>query len=92
VGRVRCAGTADTENVVSLVRSAYRGPVSRQGWTSEADFVEGDRIDAAQVSAMIADPDCRLLVLADADGLLACCQVLDLDGWCLSPRGAASAS
>ena len=27
---------------------------------------------------MIADPDCRLLVLADADGLLACCQVLDL--------------
>ncbi len=27
---------------------------------------------------MIADPNCGLLILADADGLLACCQVLDL--------------
>lgn len=75
---VRRADNADAEKVVQLVRSAYRGEASRTGWTSEADLVEGERIDLDQVHTMIADPKSVLLVLPDAEGLLACAQVVDL--------------
>lgn len=80
---VRRADTADVEEVVQLVRSAYRGEASRTGWTSEAEFVEGERINLEQVHTMITDPKSVLLVLPDAEGLLACAQVVDLsDGLC----------
>ncbi|RSM09817.1 hypothetical protein CEP52_003919 [Fusarium oligoseptatum] len=40
----RPATPADIPPVLSLVRSAYRGPSSRAGWTTEADLVADERI------------------------------------------------
>lgn len=60
-----------------LVRSAYRGEESRQGWTSEADLVEGSRIDTDGVLALIAGSSSMLLVLDDESGPLGCCQLED---------------
>ena len=55
-----------TENDVSqmaiLVNSAYRGESSRQGWTTEADFLDGRRTDAAEVQRLITAQDALLLV------------------------------
>ncbi len=60
------------------MRSAYRGEESRQGGTSEADLVEGDRIDEEGVLALIAGARSRLIVLDDeGGGLLGCCQLED---------------
>jgi len=42
----RAATAADIPALVSLVTSAYRGDVSKQGWTTEADMLDGQRIDA----------------------------------------------
>lgn len=42
----RCATTADVSALLELVTSAYRGEASRQGWTSEADLIDGQRLDA----------------------------------------------
>ena len=39
----RAATAADIDAVVALVESAYRGDASRQGWTTEADFLDGRR-------------------------------------------------
>ncbi|MEO6627712.1 MAG: GNAT family N-acetyltransferase, partial [Aquihabitans sp.] len=39
------ATEADVDEIVALVESAYRGPSSRQGWTTEADLLEGQRVD-----------------------------------------------
>lgn len=66
------AASADLPAVAALVNSAYRGDVSRQGWTTEADYIEGQRTDAAALAAdLAANPQARLLVLRDApDGEL----------------------
>jgi len=58
-----------------LVESAYRGEVSRAGWTTEADFLDGQRIDTAGVAADIGKTG-SVIVLAEQDGqLLACCHL-----------------
>ena len=52
--------------VAALVNSAYRGEASRQGWTTEADYIDGQRTDAATLAAdLAANPAARLLVLRD---------------------------
>ncbi len=76
-GHPRLAVPADAAAVVRLVRSAYRGDESREGWTSEADLVEGGRIDADGVLALIAGSSSMLIVLDDPAGLLGCCQLED---------------
>jgi len=58
----RAAVPEDVPALVALVESAYRGEASRGGWTTEADLLEGQRTDAEQVAAVIADPASLLLV------------------------------
>lgn len=71
----RTATAQDAPAVAALVRSAYRGPESRAGWTTEADLLTDDRIDAAGVADKIA-ADGVVLLAVDADGrLVACCEL-----------------
>ncbi len=37
----RVAEAADVDSLLALVHSAYRGPSGREGWTSEADLIDG---------------------------------------------------
>jgi len=76
----RAATPADLDAIVALVTSAYRGDSSRAGWTTEADFLGGNRIDAEVLRADIERPGSRVL-LAERDGaLLACAHVSEDDG------------
>lgn len=84
----RKATPADIPALLALVKSAYRGESSRQGWTTEADFITDDRIDAAGLLAKITAPGSAILLatssssaaaaggLEDDTVLLACCEVL----------------
>ncbi len=73
--RFRTATAADVDAVVALTESAYRGDASRAGWTTEADFLDGQRTDAREVVELIANPRVRLLLAEQADRLLASCVV-----------------
>ncbi|KAM0417328.1 hypothetical protein ACHAPT_012644 [Fusarium lateritium] len=53
----RPATPADIPPVLSLVRSAYRGPSSRAGWTTEADLVADERISAESLHDKVTDPN-----------------------------------
>ncbi|HKZ09903.1 MAG TPA: GNAT family N-acetyltransferase [Rhodanobacteraceae bacterium] len=78
--RFRSARPADIDAIVALTESAYRGDASRVGWTTEADLLDGQRTDAAEVAALIANPRVMLL-LAERDGrLLASCVLERLSG------------
>ncbi|TYT27157.1 GNAT family N-acetyltransferase [Luteimonas viscosa] len=77
---LRPATAADVPALVALVTSAYRGESSRAGWTTEADFLDGNRIDADVLRADIARPRSRVLVAEQDDGLVACAHVADEDG------------
>jgi ribosomal protein S18 acetylase RimI-like enzyme len=58
----------DLADVAALVNSAYRGETSRQGWTTEADYLDGQRTDVVTLAAdLAANPDARLLLLRDAE-------------------------
>lgn len=76
----RNATPADIDAIVALVTSAYRGDASRAGWTTEADLLDGNRIDPEVLRADLQRPRSRVL-LAEADGgLQACAHVADEDG------------
>lgn len=71
----RSAVLADAPAIVALVESAYRGDSSREGWTTEADFLDGQRTDIQGVAETIAKRDNQVL-LAEGNGtLLACCHI-----------------
>ena len=76
----RAASAADIDAIVALVESAYRGDISRQGWTTEADLLDGRRTGADDVIACLQRERSRI-VLAERDGqLLACAHVAEENG------------
>ena len=74
----RPATHADTDAVVALVESAYRGDASRAGWTTEADFLDGRRTGADDITACI-DRERSLILLGERDGELLACAHLALE-------------
>ncbi|WP_271679379.1 GNAT family N-acetyltransferase [Thermomonas mangrovi] len=73
--RFRAATEADIEAIVALVTSAYRGDSSRAGWTTEADLLDGARIDPEVLRADIARTGSRVVLAERDDALLACAHV-----------------
>jgi ribosomal protein S18 acetylase RimI-like enzyme len=76
----RAAGPDDVPMLVALVTSAYRGDSSRQGWTTEADLLEGNRIDPDVLRADLARPRSRVLVAERAGDPVACAHVAEEEG------------
>lgn len=81
----RAATHADTPALVALVESAYRGDASKQGWTTEADMLEGRRTGADDIEACIGRPHSRIVIAeraspAGVPELLACAHVAVEDG------------
>ena len=76
----RAATEADIHVLVALVTSAYRGDVSKQGWTTEADLLEGQRIDPDVLSRDIERERSRIVIAERGAQLLACAHVAEEDG------------
>ena len=73
------ATKADLPAIVALVNSAYRGDSSRRGWTTEADYLDGQRIDLDSLQRdLAAQPDALILTLRDLpDGEVLACVLLE---------------
>ena len=71
----RIGTPADIGAIVALVESAYRGDVSRKGWTTEADLLDGRRTDSDSVAELMARPGSRILLAERAGDLLACANI-----------------
>lgn len=71
----RAATLGDIPALVELVTSAYRGEVSKQGWTTEADLLDGQRIDPEGLRHDIERPQSRILLAERGGELLACAHV-----------------
>lgn len=69
------ATSSDLPAIAALVNSAYRGDSSRAGWTTEADYLDGQRTDPETLAQdLAAQPDAVLMTLRDEAGgtLLGC--------------------
>ena len=69
----------DLPDIVALVNASYRGESSRQGWTHEADYIDGERTDLTTLKADLAsNPGAALFVSRDpTDGELLGCVWLE---------------
>ena len=60
------AAPEDLPAIAQLVNSAYRGESSRRGWTTEADFLGGQRTDVDSLARDLAiNPGAQLLMMRD---------------------------
>ncbi len=73
----RTATDADIPALIALVTSAYRGDASRVGWTTEADLLDGQRIDDAMLRADLDRPRSVILVAELAGRMVACAHVAE---------------
>ncbi|WP_207493742.1 GNAT family N-acetyltransferase [Aridibaculum aurantiacum] len=70
---IQQATVDDVPALVKLVNSAYRGNDARQGWTHEADLIDGTaRITEEQLVQMLASPDNTMLLLKKEEELAGC--------------------
>lgn len=73
------AKPADAESLVRLINSAYRGESSRQGWTTEADLLDGRRTDVEDILNLIAAADSLILLCRQGGELLGSVHLQYLD-------------
>ena len=63
----------DVPMLNALVNGAYRGESSKRGWTTEADLLDGIRIDEDRLEAMIRMPGSLILKYSDEqNNILGC--------------------
>ncbi len=65
----------DAALLSNLVNSAYRGDSSRQGWTTEADLLEGTRTDANAIEYLLGRPGTTVLKYVDNATILGCVEL-----------------
>ena len=67
----RSALISESASIASLANAAYRGDSSRQGWTTEADLLDGLRTTAADVQQLIESEHSVILVCMSDEDLIA---------------------
>jgi GNAT superfamily N-acetyltransferase len=74
---LQTASLESVSDLIELVNSAFRGDSSREGWTTEADLLGGQRIDRQMLTEMIENPRIRLLLVRSEVGTLRACLYLE---------------
>lgn len=69
---VRPATAADVPALVALVNSAFRGDTSRAGWSTEADLLDGIRVDEARVQEGLGSAS-QVTLVHEAEGHIVAC-------------------
>jgi ribosomal protein S18 acetylase RimI-like enzyme len=72
---IQIAVPEDSYSISVLVNSGYRGAYSRQGWTTEADLLDGTRIDAAGVEHAINQPGTVVLKYLLDERIVGCVEL-----------------
>ena len=75
--KITQAISQDAPELAQLVNSAYRGDSSRVGWTTEADYLDGQRIDEDWLKDLIQTSGTVILCLRkqNSEKILACVEL-----------------
>ncbi|MET3709826.1 ribosomal protein S18 acetylase RimI-like enzyme [Sphingomonas trueperi] len=77
---IRPATPADLPAIHPVIERAYRGETARQGWTHEADLIDGPRTDLRTLTAIVEDPAQVLLSAWEDDAPIGCVNVANRGG------------
>jgi ribosomal protein S18 acetylase RimI-like enzyme len=72
---IKKATPADVPALNKLINSAYRGDESKKGWTTEADLLDGTRIDESALVDLIQKPGTTFLKYEEHGTLLGCVEL-----------------
>ena len=70
----------DIPALLTLVNGAYRGDYAKNGWTTEADLLEGVRTDAAALTETLLKPGAVILKYTNPEDALLGCVYLQQQG------------
>src|SRR5665213_1372705 len=73
------AEPTDVPELSILVNSAYRGETSKLGWTTEANLLDGTRIDEKTLSGYFNDPKITILKHVEENGKITGCVYLEVN-------------
>jgi ribosomal protein S18 acetylase RimI-like enzyme len=79
VPQFRKATAKDAAAIVTLVNSAYRGEGSKQGWTTEADLLGGQRVNAGMILETLEKSE-KWFLLGEIEGRLVGSVLLEKSG------------
>ena len=74
------ASVIDVPELNILVNNAYRGEESKKGWTSEADMLDGLRIDEDMLKTYFSNEAITILKHTDDKGQITGCVYLEVKG------------
>lgn len=63
----RLATLNEAPAITALINRSYRGDSSRYGWTTEADLLDGKRIDEAGIMALFEDSNSQIFIAENED-------------------------
>lgn len=69
---IRRATPDDIPSLNNLVNSGYRGEGSKQGWTTEADLLEGIRTTEESLLQMMKKPEATIILAEESGNLTGC--------------------
>jgi ribosomal protein S18 acetylase RimI-like enzyme len=73
--QIHKATKQDAKELSNLVNSAYRGESSKQGWTTEADLLDGTRTTPELMEEILQRSDTSILKYVDDNSILACVEL-----------------
>jgi ribosomal protein S18 acetylase RimI-like enzyme len=62
----------DVSALEQLINSAYRGETSKQGWTTEANLLEGKRITEDELTEVIKNKENTILKFTENNKIIGC--------------------
>ncbi|MHB8249181.1 MAG: GNAT family N-acetyltransferase [Acidithiobacillus sp.] len=77
----RKAEERDCPDIVRLVNLAYRGELSKQGWTTEADLLAGQRTDGDEALDLLRAKNSLFLLALRGRALLASLHLQRVEGY-----------
>lgn len=60
----------DAASIAALVNAAYRGESSKQGWTTEANILNGHRTNASEIQQLIEAENSKIIVCIQDSNLI----------------------
>ena len=73
--QISAATIADVNELCSLVNSAYRGETSRQGWTTEADLLDGGRTSPEILKEILGMAETIIMKYTEGKNILGCMEL-----------------
>lgn len=80
--KLEFATAADVHEISALVNSAYRGESSKQGWTTEADLLGGQRTDPETLEKSLSVPCNFVFTYRENGEMKACVNLMQKESSC----------